>query len=79
VSGFPEVHVKPEYAEIQKWARDFATREILPLAEKIDRSDEYPFQLQKKMGEYGLLGISNPRNMGGWGLTSWGPSSSGRR
>lgn len=68
MSGFPEVHVKPEYAEVQKWARDFAVREILPLAEKIDRSDEYPMQLAKKMGEHGLLGITIPQEYGGLGL-----------
>ncbi len=68
MSGFPEVHVKPEYAEIQKWAREFAAREILPLAEKIDRTDEYPMQLAKKMGEYGLLGLNMPQEYGGLAL-----------
>ena len=68
MSGFPEIHVKQEYAELQKWARDFATREVLPLAEKIDRADEYPHALQKKMGEYGLLGLSMPQEYGGLGL-----------
>jgi acyl-CoA dehydrogenase len=67
-TAFPEVHVKPEYAEVQKWARDFAAREILPMAEEIDRTDEYPLQLQKKMGEYGLLGITIPPEYGGLGL-----------
>lgn len=60
--------MKPEYADIQKWAREFATREILPLSDKIDRTDEYPHQLQKKMGEYGLLGITIPQEYGGLGL-----------
>jgi alkylation response protein AidB-like acyl-CoA dehydrogenase len=64
--------VKPEYAEIQKWAREFASREILPLAEKIDKSDEYPMQLAKKMGEYGLLGLNMPQEYGGLGLDLMG-------
>jgi hypothetical protein len=68
MSAFPEIHVKPEHAEIQKWAREFASREILPLAEKIDRTDEYPMQLAKKMGEYGLLGLNMPQEYGGLGL-----------
>ncbi len=68
MSGFPEIHVKQEYADIQKWAREFATREILPVAEKIDREDQYPMQLMKKMGEYGLLGITIPQEYGGLGL-----------
>lgn len=68
MSEFPEVHVKQEYGDIQKWAREFATREILPIAAKIDRDDEYPMQLFKKMGEYGLLGITIPQEYGGLGL-----------
>ena len=72
MSSFPEVHVKPEYADIQKWAREFAAREILPLAEKIDKADEYPMQLAKKMGEYGLLGLNMPQEYGGLALDLMG-------
>jgi len=66
------VRVKPEYAEIQKWAREFAAREIQPIAERIDKSDEYPFELAKKMGEYGLFGLNMPREYGGLGLDLMG-------
>jgi alkylation response protein AidB-like acyl-CoA dehydrogenase len=72
LSTFPEVRVKAEYAEVEKWARDFATREVLPLAAKIDKTDEYPVELMKKMGEYGLLGISLPQVYGGLGLDMMG-------
>ncbi len=72
MTDFPEVRVKQEYADIRKWAREFAIREVLPAAEKIDRTDEYPFELQKKMGEYGLLGISMPQEFGGLGLELMG-------
>ncbi len=72
MSEFPEVHVKPEYAEVRKWARDFAVREVLPVAERMDRTDEYPVQLAKKMGEYGLLGITIPQEYGGLGLDMMG-------
>ncbi len=72
--AIPEIAAKPEYADLQTWARVFAAREILPLAEKIDREDEYPFQLQKKMGEYGLLGITLPKEYGGLGLDMVGAS-----
>jgi hypothetical protein len=72
MSTFPEIHVKKEYAEIQKWAREFAAREISPLAEKIDRTDEYPRDLAKKMGEYGLLGLNMPQEFGGLALDLMG-------
>jgi acyl-CoA dehydrogenase len=68
MSIFPEVQVKKEYEEVQKWARDFAIREILPIAAKIDREDQYPIELFKKMGEYGLLGPFIPQEYGGLGL-----------
>jgi len=72
MSSFPEVRVKPEYVEIQKWAREFATREVLPIAERIDRADEYPVQLARKMGEYGLFGLNMPQEYGGLGLDLMG-------
>jgi alkylation response protein AidB-like acyl-CoA dehydrogenase len=72
LSGFPEIKVKPEYADVQRWAREFAAREILPLAEKIDRDDEYPLKLFKKMGEYGLFGLNMPQEYGGLGLDLMG-------
>lgn len=64
----PEVLVKPEHEEIRRWVSDFAAREVAPLAEKIDRGDEYPRELVRTMGEYGLLGINVPREYGGLGL-----------
>ncbi|MGA2664893.1 MAG: acyl-CoA dehydrogenase family protein [Nitrososphaerales archaeon] len=64
----PEIRMKPEHEELRAWARDFAAREVAPLAERIDRDDEYPRQLMRKMGEYGLLGINAPVEYGGLGL-----------
>ncbi len=47
---------------------DFAAREIAPLAEKIDASNEFPRQLWPKLGELGLLGITVEEQYGGAGL-----------
>ena len=68
MTGLPEIHFSPEHEDLRTWAREFANREVAPLAEKIDKSDEYPFGLAKKMGEYGLLGIGTPKEYGGLGL-----------
>jgi alkylation response protein AidB-like acyl-CoA dehydrogenase len=68
LSTVPQILWKQEYDELRKWARDFANREIAPVAEKIDRTDEYPFELTKKMGKYGLLGLNIPQEYGGGGL-----------
>ena len=64
----PEILLKAEHEELRSWARDFAAREIAPLAEGIDRDDEYPRDLIGKMGEYGLLGLNAPTEYGGLGL-----------
>jgi alkylation response protein AidB-like acyl-CoA dehydrogenase len=64
----PEILLKAEHEELRTWAKDFAAREIAPLAERIDRNDEYPRELMRKMGQYGLLGINAPMEYGGLGL-----------
>jgi alkylation response protein AidB-like acyl-CoA dehydrogenase len=68
LTGLPAICFSPEHEELRSWARDFANREIAPVAEKIDRTDEYPRELAKKMGEYGLLGLGTPKEYGGLGL-----------
>jgi alkylation response protein AidB-like acyl-CoA dehydrogenase len=65
---FLDIKVDEQHLELRKWARDFAEREILPLAEKIDKLDQYPRELASKMGEYGLLGLNLPQEYGGLGL-----------
>ena len=46
----------------------FASDEIAPLAEEIDRSDQFPRQLWPKMGDLGLHGITVEEEYGGAGL-----------
>jgi len=68
LTGLPAIAFSPEHEDLRTWARDFATREVAPVAEKIDRTDEYPRDLMKKMANYGLLGIGTPKEYGGLGL-----------
>jgi len=47
----------------------FAQQEIAPLAADIDRNNDFPHALWKKMGQLGLLGITVEEEYGGTGLS----------
>ncbi|MEC8063078.1 MAG: isovaleryl-CoA dehydrogenase [Pseudomonadota bacterium] len=46
----------------------FAADEIAPIADTVDRSDEFPRQLWPKMGDLGLLGVTVEEEYGGAGM-----------
>ncbi len=48
--------------------RAFAAAEIAPRAAEIDRSDQFPMDLWKKMGDLGVLGITVAEEYGGSGM-----------
>ena len=48
--------------------RDFAQSEIAPRAAEADRSDQFPMDLWRKMGDLGVLGITVPEEDGGAGM-----------
>ena len=58
-----------EQAEmIRDTVAGFASREIAPLAEEIDRTNRFPRHLWPKLGELGLLGMTVEEEYGGSGM-----------
>lgn len=56
-----------EHAMIQKMVREFADKEIVPRAPKIDQESLFPTEIFKGLGELGLMGIQYPEKYGGSG------------
>lgn len=57
-----------EHKMIQKAARDFAQKEIKPIAAEFDESGDFPSETIAKMGEMGFMGIEVPEEYGGAGM-----------
>jgi short/branched chain acyl-CoA dehydrogenase len=55
---------------LQQTVRDFATGEVAPVAEELDRTKSFPYDLVAKMGQLGWMGIPFPESVGGAGGTS---------
>jgi len=47
--------------------RDFARAEVAPVAEELDRTKSFPYEIVAKLGELGLMGIPFPQEYGGGG------------
>ena len=45
---------------LKRMVRDFAEKEIAPIAAEIDRSGEFPWECAKKMGNLGMFGLVLP-------------------
>jgi short-chain 2-methylacyl-CoA dehydrogenase len=52
---------------IQRTVRDFAREEVAPVAEELDRTKSFPYEIIAKLGELGLMGIPFPEEYGGGG------------
>ncbi|EHN10794.1 Butyryl-CoA dehydrogenase [Patulibacter medicamentivorans] len=56
--------------ELQRIVRDFAVSEVAPVAEHLDRTKSFPYELVAKMGQLGWMGIPFPEELGGAGGTT---------
>jgi alkylation response protein AidB-like acyl-CoA dehydrogenase len=56
-----------EQKSIQRLARDFAQQEVKPVAEELDRTKSFPYEIVGKLAELGLMGMPFPEQYGGAG------------
>jgi alkylation response protein AidB-like acyl-CoA dehydrogenase len=62
----PPIHpLSTEHKMLRDAARDFAQKEISPIAAEFDESGEFPHVTIKRMGELGFMGIEVPEQYGG--------------
>ncbi|HTK31025.1 MAG TPA: acyl-CoA dehydrogenase [Candidatus Saccharimonadaceae bacterium] len=67
-SAGPSFDLSEDQLAVREMVRDFAEREIRPVASQIDESHEFPAANVKKMAELGLLGMFVPEAYGGAGM-----------
>src|SRR5262245_54730710 len=61
------VDLTDEQRMIQAVAREFAEKDVRPIAAVIDREARFPRETVRRMGELGLMGIAIPEAYGGSG------------
>ncbi len=59
------MYLSEEHEMIRKTVRDFAEREIKPIAQELDEKAEFSISLTKRMGELGLFGLRTSTEYGG--------------
>jgi len=62
-----DLKLTEEQEMVRKMARDFAQKEVAPIAAEMDAKGAVPFENIKKMGQLGLLGLTAPEEYGGGG------------
>src|SRR4249920_2411073 len=62
-----DFELSDEQRLLRDTVRDFARQEVAPVAEELDRTKAFPYELVEKMGKLGLMGIPFPEEYGGGG------------
>src|SRR3954452_3300325 len=56
-----------DHVAIQRLVRDFAVKEVRPVAEELDRTKSFPYEIVRKLGALNHMGIQFPEEYGGGG------------
>ncbi len=62
------MYVTEEHELLRQSVRDFAERDIKPVARELDRKEQFSVELTQKIGAMGLLGMIVPEELGGQGM-----------
>ncbi len=60
--------LSPEQEILRESVRSFAENEIKPVAQQLDKNEEFSYETMAKMAELGLFGIVVPEKYGGQGM-----------
>jgi short/branched chain acyl-CoA dehydrogenase len=59
--------LSPDHELIRRTVRDFAEGEVAPVAEQLDRTKSFPYEIVRQLGALNLMGIPFPEEYGGGG------------
>ncbi len=62
-----DFELSPEHELIRRTVREFAQHEVAPVAEELDRTKSFPYEIVAKLGQLNLMGIPFPQEYGGGG------------
>jgi alkylation response protein AidB-like acyl-CoA dehydrogenase len=63
-----DFELNEEQKMIRKMVRDFAEKEIAPIAQETDKREQFPWEIIHKMGKLGLMGLPFSEEYGGAGV-----------
>jgi alkylation response protein AidB-like acyl-CoA dehydrogenase len=59
--------LSPDHELIRRTVREFAEGEVAPVAEELDRTKAFPYEIVAELGKLNLMGIPFPEEYGGGG------------
>src|SRR4051812_14984350 len=62
-----DFRLSEDHEALRKTVEQFAREVVAPQAERLDRNEEFPYDIVRQMGEMGLFGLPFPEEYGGMG------------
>src|SRR3954447_8079854 len=62
-----DFRLSDEHEALRKTVEEFAREVVAPQAEQFDRTEQFPYDIVRQMGEMGLFGLPFPEEYGGMG------------